>query len=125
MGPTAGLEFYHIVSSDTGEDNLVPQHIPHKEKPLQAAYEPSRWKKPVWRGDTGAKVSLKDIPAALLVPEMQFSLLALWTSIAELSFEKDTSMPEDSDWKEIYGLWVDEDTKMDVIWDQYPEFIRD
>ncbi|KAI8668487.1 HET domain-containing protein [Fusarium keratoplasticum] len=125
VGPTAGLEFYHIVSSGTGEDSLVLQHIPHKGKPSQAAYEPSRWKNPVWRGDTGAEVSLKDIPAALLVPETQFSLLTLWTSIAELSFEKDTRVPEDSDWEDIYGLWVDEDTQMDVIWDQYPEFIKD
>ncbi|EEU39260.1 uncharacterized protein NECHADRAFT_82069 [Fusarium vanettenii 77-13-4] len=125
VGPTAGLEFYHIVSGDAGEDDLVLKHIPREEKPSQAAYEPSRWKDPVWRGDTGAEISLKDIPTALLVPETQFSLLVLWTSIAELSFEKDTSVPEDSDWEDIYGLWVNEDTKMDVIWDQYPEFIND
>ncbi|KAI8667566.1 HET domain-containing protein [Fusarium sp. Ph1] len=125
VGPTAGLEFYHIVSGEMGEDDLVLKNIPHKEKPSQAAYEPSRWKNPVWREDTGAKVSLKDIPAALLVSETLFSLLVLWTSVAELSFEKDTSVPEDSDWEDIYGLWVDEDTKMDVIWDQYPEFIND
>ncbi|KAH7259885.1 heterokaryon incompatibility protein-domain-containing protein [Fusarium solani] len=125
VGPTAGLEFYHTVSSDTGEDNLILKHITHEEKPSQAAYEPSRWKSPNWRGDTRAMVSLKDIPAALLVPETQFSLLVLWTSVAELSFEKDTSVPEDRDWEDIYGLWVGQDTKMDVIWDQYPEFIKD
>ncbi|RMJ18621.1 hypothetical protein CDV36_001732 [Fusarium kuroshium] len=125
VGPTAGLEFYHIVSSGTGEDNLVLKRIPHKEKPPQAAYEPSRWKNPAWKGDTGAEVSLKDIPPALLVPETQFSLLVLWTSIAELSFEKDTNLSEDSDWEDIYGLWVGEDTKMDVIWDQYPEYIQE
>lgn len=135
-GEHAGLEFYHVVEDrtaagddDTDEAILILQHIPQNDA---FRYYKSEYTKsfestnPLWRGNTLAPVSVSDIPSALLAPEMRFSVLAVWTSVAELYVGHDEGEPKRSDWEgENFSLWVDGDTRLDVMWDQYPPLVKE
>ncbi|KAK0716016.1 heterokaryon incompatibility protein-domain-containing protein [Lasiosphaeris hirsuta] len=131
----ASLEFYHIARNDMraasdedGRDSLVIQHIPQNQtfRHYRNDYgKPFKGTNPLWRQNTHATVSISDIPTALLVPETRFSLLIVWTSLAELVLELNVNEPRgkderDKDEEKSYVLRTDDGLKLDVMWDQHP-----
>jgi len=122
-GEHAGLEFYHLGSAGTGEA-LAMQHIPqNKTFRLYGNHysQPFKGTNPDWRGDTTAIIKLSDVPKGLLVPELQHTVLAFWTSCIQLTLQYDKDARGKDRWDtQHFSLCVDGTTKLDVMWDQYP-----
>lgn len=105
-GKHAGLEYY--VVSECGEIEHVPQNQDMRVRETVLPSEPYTEAESLWKGDTSARVSISDIPAALLVPGIRSTLLIFWTSCAELEIDhRDNS------------VWHNGE-KFKVIWDHTP-----
>ncbi|KAI0911697.1 heterokaryon incompatibility protein-domain-containing protein [Ustulina deusta] len=122
-GEHAGLEFYHLERAKTG-GTLTLQHIPQSRTFRVYSNEyskPFKGTNPSWKGDTTAIVELSEVPAGLLVPELRHTVLAFWTSCNQLLLQYEKNPRAKNKWDvEHCGLWVDDTTKLDVMWDQYP-----
>lgn len=123
-GEHAGLEFYHLDSISTCKA-LTIQHIPQNKKfrLYRNEYsEPFQGASPSWRGDTTTTIELSDVPKGLLGPELRHTVLAFWTSCAELSLQYDEDTGVKDEWeKEPLSLWLDGNTRLKFTWDQYPQ----
>ncbi|KAI1198058.1 heterokaryon incompatibility protein-domain-containing protein [Nemania serpens] len=126
-GEHAGLEFYHLDSVGTSKA-LTIRHIPQNEnfRLYDNEYnEPFKGASPSWRGDTTAAIELSDVPEGLLGPDLRHTVLAFWTSCAELSLQYDEDTLVRDKWeKKPLSLWTDATTKLDITWDQYPSMVE-
>lgn len=121
-GEHAGLEFYHLDSVGTNRV-LTMRHIPQNTKFRLYGNEyskPFQGANPSWRGVTTATIQLSDVPKGLLEPELRHTVLAFWTSSVELFLQYDEDTRVEDAWEKPLSLWVDETTKLDIRWDQYP-----
>ncbi|KAI1750675.1 heterokaryon incompatibility protein-domain-containing protein [Xylaria castorea] len=127
-GEHAGLEFYHVESTKTGE-TLVIRHIPQNKtfRLYESKYvEPFKGTNPSWKGNATATVELSGVPAGVLGPELRYAVLAFWTSCTVLSLQYDQNVGGENKWDvEHFSLWVNDTTKLDVMWDQYPPVDED
>ncbi|KAI8635636.1 heterokaryon incompatibility protein-domain-containing protein [Xylariaceae sp. FL1651] len=127
-GEHAGLKFYHLENTGTGETFTI-RPIPQNKTFRVDGYEyskPFQGTNPSWRGDTDAIIKPSDVPVGLLRPELRHTVLAFWTSCVELSLQYDKNARGKNKWDtENFSLWVDDTMKLDVMWDQYPPVAED
>ncbi|KAI1152417.1 heterokaryon incompatibility protein-domain-containing protein [Nemania diffusa] len=122
-GEHAGLEFYYLDSIGTQETLSLRHILQNKTFRLKGDEysKPFQGTNPSWRGDTSAIIRIADIPVGLLIPELRHTVLAFWTSCAELTLQYDKNASRQNNWDaEHFGLWVDDTTKLEIMWDQYP-----
>ncbi|KAI0100541.1 hypothetical protein GGR51DRAFT_575382 [Nemania sp. FL0031] len=120
----AGLEFYYFEFTGEGDVSTI-QKIPQNQTFRHKGDEygkPFKGTNPSWRGDTTTVIQLSDIPVGLLEPELRHTVLAFWTSRTELFLQYDGNARRKGKWDtECFSLWVDGTTKLDIMWDQYPQ----